>query len=169
MSFWIILAVVAAVYLGIIVYCLWRKARGARRSYDERQKQARGVAFQYGFFALGCTVFLFPNLMKLFPWIGLEAGSLLCLNLGITVFAVTAIWKDAYLGLHERPGETAALWGLCAVVGLGFGIFSLWSDGVLVNGVLNISAALVAVSVSALLDLAVFWYRHVAGGREEEA
>ncbi|WP_298021912.1 hypothetical protein [uncultured Dysosmobacter sp.] len=167
MNFWIVLALLFAAWLGL-VYHFWRREQGPKQPYDERQEQARGVAYKYGFLTLAVCVFLFDTVMTLFPWIGTEVGGYLCLDLGVTVFTVTAIRRDAYLRLYERPGKVAALLALGGLGGLGCGVFDLRKAGLLVDGTLNVSAALVAVSVSVLLTLTVFLHKHFSDRREDE-
>ncbi len=167
MSIWIVLALLFTAWLGL-AYHFWRREQGPKQSYDERQEQARGVAYKYGFLTLAVCVFLFDMVMTLFPWVGTEVGGYLCLDLGITVFAVTAIRRDAYLRLYERPGKVVALLALSGLGGLAWGVCSLRKAGVLVDGTLNVSAALVAASVSALLTLTVFLQRHFSNRREDD-
>ena len=72
--------------------------------YDERQMVGRGKAFRAGFFTtliagaiIACLDFceLLPG--RSLPW---SMGALL---LGVTVFAVTAIHYDAYIGFKVKP------------------------------------------------------------------
>lgn len=167
MSVWIVLALLFSAWLGLAYY-FWQRERGPKQPYDERQEQARGVAYKYGFLTLAVCVFLFDTVMTVFPWIGTEAGGLLCLDLGVTVFAVTAIRRDAYLRLYGRPGKMAALFALGGVGGLSCGVFGLWKVGLLVDGALNMSAVLVVVGVSLLLMLAVFLHRNFSNRRGDD-
>lgn len=113
------LAVVALV----VVVC--RKKNGMRFGkceYDERQLLARGKAFQAGFF----TILIYEAVYAVADWIAADlygvrwcvnvTGVTLGLMLGITVFAVVAITRDAYLSLNEKPGGWIAMW--CAVIAL---------------------------------------------------
>lgn len=168
-TFWFILMLIFAAYFGLVLWFCHREERRGTTDFDERQEQARGKAYQYGFFALAVSVWFFPQLAEAFPWIGVEAGSMLCVDLGMTVFAVTAVWKDAYLEPHKRPERTAASLALAGAGCLCLSVFRLWREGLLVDGTLNLWAVVTAVSVSDLLVLAVFWYRHISGRREEEA
>ncbi|WP_298033751.1 hypothetical protein [uncultured Dysosmobacter sp.] len=163
----LLIAVLLIAWLGLACY-FWQRERGPKAAYDERQEQARGLAYKYGFLTLAVCVCLLDTVLTLFPWIGTEAGGFFCLDLGVTVFAVTAIWKDAYLRLYEKPWEVVTMWGLCGLGGLLYGVFSLRKEGLLVDGMLNLSAVLIVISGSVLLTLAVFLYRRRAAGREDE-
>lgn len=52
--------------------------------------------------------------------------------------------------------------------GLCLGAFHLWKEGLLADGTLSLWAVAAAASLSDLLVLAVFWYRHVSGRREAD-
>ena len=92
--------------------------------YDERQMIGRGKAFQAGFFTLliagaVCNIwdFLSPLPGGSFLW---NIGVIL---LGVTVFAVTAIHFDAYIGIYDSPRRFLTM-GACfifamAAIGLG--------------------------------------------------
>lgn len=82
---------------------------------------------------------------------------------------VLAMIFAAYLKLHERPERTAAGLALAGAGCLCLSVFRLWKEGLPVDGTLNLWAVVAAASLSDLLVLAAFWYRHVSGKREEEA
>lgn len=168
MSFLTVLALIFAVYFGLVL-CFCHRERTGETHFDERQEQARGVAYKYGFFALAISIWLFSQFAEVFPWIGVEAGGFLCLSLGGTVFSVTAIRKDAYLRLHERPERTAAGLALGGVGCLCLSVFYIRKEGVLVQGTLNLWMVIAVMSLLLLVLLAVFLHRHFSGRREDEA
>lgn len=167
MSFWIAPALIFAAYLGLVLYFCRRERAGEPR-FDERQEQARGVAYKYGFFTLVVSIWLFSQFAGFFPWIGVETGGILCVDLGLTVFAMTAVRKDAYLKLRERPGRTAAILALAGAGGLCLGMFRIGKEGPLADGTLDLWAAVIAAGVSDLLVLTAFLYKHFSGRRGEE-
>lgn len=166
MNFWIVLALIFAAYFGLVLWFCHQERIGEAQ-FDERQEQARGVAYKYGFFALAISIWLFSQFGDVLPWIGAEAGGFLCMDLGATVFAVTAVWKDAYLKLHERPERTAAFLALGGAGCLCLSAFKVWKEGALVDGTLNLWAVVAAASLSDLLVLAAFLYRQFHARREE--
>lgn len=168
MNVWIVLIFIFAVYFALVAY-FWNRERIEKTNFDERQEQARGTAYKYGFFTLAVSIWLFSQFAEVFPWIGVEAGGFLCLSLGGAVFSVTAVWKDAYLELHKSPEWTAASLALAGAGCLCLSVFRLWREGLLVDGTLNLWAVAAVASLSDLLVLAVFWRRHVSGKREEDA
>lgn len=168
MNFWIVLMLILAVYLGLVLWFCHRERIGVAQ-FDERQEQARGVAYKHGFFALAISIWLFSQFGDALPWIGVEAGGFLCLSFGGTAFSVTVVWKDAYLGLQERPGRTAARLVPAGAGGLCLSGFYIWKEGLLVDGTLNLWAVTAVVSIELLLVLAAFLYRRFRARREEEA
>lgn len=168
MSVLTVLALLVAVYLALAVW-FWRREGTGGARFDERQEQARGTAYKYGFFTLAVSIWLFSQFAKVFPWIGAEAGGFLYLSFGGAAFSVTAIWKDAYLKLHERPERTMAALALGGISCLCLSAFYVRKEGVLVDGTLSLWVVVAVISVQLLLILAVFLCRHFRVRREEEA
>lgn len=81
---------------------------------------------------------------------------------------MTAVWKDAYLGLDKKPERTVAALALGGIGCLGLSGFYLWKEGLLVDGTLNLWVVAV-ISAELLLVLAAFLYRCFRARREEEA
>lgn len=165
MNVWIVLIWIFAVYFALVAY-FWNRERIEKTNFDERQEQARGTAYKYGFFTLAVSIWLFSQFAEVFPWIGAEAGGFLCLSFGGAVFSVTAVWKDAYLELHKSPGRTAASLALAGAGFLCLSVFRLWREGLLVDGTLSLWGVVAVISLQLLLILAVFLYRHVSTRRE---
>lgn len=168
MNFWIVLMLIFAVYLGLVLWFCHRERIG-EPWFDERQEQAQGVAYKYGFFTLAVSIWLFTQLAEALPWLGAEAGGFLCLSFGGTAFAMTAVWKDAYLGLDKKPERTVAALALGGIGCLGLSGFYLWKEGLLVDGTLNLWVVVAVISAELLLVLAAFLYRCFRARREEEA
>ena len=111
----IVTGIAVAVLLAVLVGVLFRKRGGmgfGRARYDERQKLARGKAFQAGFI----TVLIYEVLYALGDLLGLRwtvhfTGVMIGLFLGVAVFGVVAVCQDAYLSLNEKPQGWLALWG----------------------------------------------------------
>lgn len=163
-----LVGILVGVLAGVGLIALLFKLKVMDMTFDERQEQARGTAYQYGFCTLVVSIWLFSQFYQAVPWVGVEAGGFLCIDLGVTVFAVTAIWKDAYLGLHKKPGRAAAVLGLCGAGCLCLSAFRMWKEGLLADGTLSLWAVIAVLSVSDLLVLAVFWYRQRSGAGEDD-
>lgn len=115
----------AGVLFGVIALAIGWKLRKRNPfcdgNFDERQIAARGKAFQYGFFAyfiyyLAFIVFQGITQQK---WINNETGIFVGICFATMVFAVSAIWKDAYFSLHENAKKYVVLFLLLAVSNLG--------------------------------------------------
>ena len=90
--------------------------------YDERQTLGRGRAFQAGFF----TLLIAGAICNIWDYVSpLPGGSFLwnigVLLLGVTVFAVTAIHFDAYVGMYDNPRRFL-------LMGIGFIVFMAGSS-----------------------------------------
>ena len=154
----------AALSVGLFFFIrvLCRKAGNCE--YDERQMIGRGKAFQAGFFTtliagaiIACLDFceLLPG--RSLPW---SMGALL---LGVTVFAVTAIHYDAYVGFNVKPRRYYIM-GACFIA-------IMVSDGILnirhtdpdkvTFGILNFQVAAIWVVIIIALLL------HQVGRKEE--
>ena len=120
----IIFGIIFALSFFLIVYFIRKKRHPNCGKYDERQMVGRGKAFQAGFF----TLLIAGAVCNIWDYISpLPGGSFLwnigVLLLGVTVFAVTAIHFDAYVGMNDTPRRFLAM-------GLGF-IFLMTGSGLL--------------------------------------
>lgn len=89
----------------VIAAFVWACLRETRDSYDERQKLARGTAARAGFFAIMAYEMCYAVTLALeFHWCDAVTGVMIGPWLGVTIFLAVAIWKDAYVRLHESAG-----------------------------------------------------------------
>ena len=125
----VVVGVIFALGVFFISMYLHKKKHPNTGKYDERQMLGRGKAFQAGFFTLliagaVCNVwdFLSPLPGGSFLW---NIGVLL---LGVTVFAVTAIHFDAYIGIYDSPRRFLTM-GACFIFAMAaIGLGNLHSD-----------------------------------------
>lgn len=101
---------------GVLAYSIKRKISSKSCEFDERQMACRGIAFQAGFF----TMLLAGMVVALTSWAGFLPGEALpwhvgALLLGVGVFAVVAIRRDAYVGFQERPRKFFFMGGVFVV------------------------------------------------------
>lgn len=167
-SAWILTGVGYLVLILVIAVFVWACVRKNRDSYDERQKLARGTAVRAGFFAVMAYEMCYAVTLGLeFYWCDAVTGVIIGPWLGISVFLVAAIWKDAYVRLYERAG---VLWGALIFVLLVNGAdlamtvrdAALIRDGML-TGAVN-SLMTVATDLAMLIALSV----RIARNRREE-
>lgn len=133
----LLLGFAVGIAAGVALLVMLLKKRVLDMHFDERQERARGVAFQYGFFTLLACGLALGFLDILHHWCDLMAGAALSACIGVTVFAVTAISRDAYLGLYEKPVKIMALFGILAIFNLGLGLRCLLIGNIVENGVLT--------------------------------
>ncbi len=156
------------ILLLVIAVFAWACLRENRDSYDERQKLARGTAARAGFVAVMAYELCYAVTLGLeFYWCDAVTGVIIGPWLGITIFLVVAIWKDAYVGLYERAGVLrGALIFVLLVNGADLAMTvrdsALIRDGML-TGAVN-SLMTVATDLAMLIALSV----RIARNRREE-
>ncbi len=131
---------VALVIVMIIVrYLIMNKEMTSR--YDEMQKQIRGDAYRYAFYAM----VIFEALMVILT-LGMEIPAepyvvhFLAMVVGITVQASYSIWKGAYVGLNMNLKRYIIFMVVISLFNL-FTAFKAWREGnLIVDGKFQASA-----------------------------
>ena len=130
---WFALAVVFFVLLTIIS----RKSKIADEKFDERQTVGRAQSYKLAFFTLIIYSVVYACLDSAdIKWCQTPVGLLVGVFLSVTVFAVTAIRRDALVGIRGSAKSTVILW--CIVIFVQLVCFALdcaegklFEDGVL--------------------------------------
>ena len=131
MEFGFAIGFFASIITATVVYVVIKKAMGGKclkgTEFDERQEQARGRAYKYGFFTL---LFAILGLMILFEFkISLPVSNTLALfaaaMISIDVNAVYSIMNDAYFGLETKRRAYLALIVLVVAANIAGAVFSL--------------------------------------------
>lgn len=162
------LGLAAGIGAGVLFIVLLFKKRILSCTFDERQERARGVAFKYGFFALMFAIILYGMLdMVLGRWCDAMAGASLCLCVGITVFAVTCILKDAYLSLRENPRYIMTLFVVMSAVNIAFGAVHILDGDMVENGILTFRCTNLVVGLMTTVVLVVYLVNFLLRSREE--
>lgn len=165
-----VLGLSAGILAGLLVVALLFKKKVLDMHFDERQELARGKAFQYGFFTLIIAVYAYGISDMMFGrWCDVLTGVTICLTVGLCVFAITCILKDAYLSLREKPRTVMTMFVLISAVNLGFGGMYAVSGDLLENGVLTFRAVNPILGLTTLVILIVYIVNHLLRSREEEA
>lgn len=96
-------AVIAALFISLIANTKINKDKAVKTKYDERQKQARGKSYTYGFYAtiVANFVFMMAHMFGLGNFLGFH-GYVIAVFVGIIVQMSYAIFKDAYIGLNTN-------------------------------------------------------------------
>lgn len=166
----IALGIFAGILAGLLLVALLFKKKVLDMHFDERQERARGKAFQYGFFTLLISSYVYGLSDVIFgKWCDVLTGVTICLTIGLCVFAITCILKDAYLSLREKPRTVMTMFALISAINLGFGGMYAVSGDLVESGVLTFRAVNPILGLATLLILIVYIVNHLLRSREEEA
>lgn len=165
----LLFGLLTGILIGAAVLVLLFKKKVLSMEFDERQERARGKAFQYGFFTLMICLYVYGvSEMALGRWCDALAGVTLCIAIGVGVFAVTCILRDAYLSLKEKPRQVMTMFALIAFFNLGLGGLYLSSGGLVEDGVLTYRAVNPILGAMALAILIVYIVNFLLRSREED-
>jgi len=160
----------AGIVAGLIFVAFLFRKKVLDCHFDERQELARGKAFQYGFFTLLISTYVYGTSDVVFGhWCDALAGVTICLAVSLCVFAVTCILKDAYLSLREKPRVVMTMFALLTLINLGFGVMYGVSGDLVEDGVLTFRAVNPIIGTATLVILIVYIINHLLRSREEEA
>lgn len=166
---------IVGMVIGILVLVILALAQRAKKKtawceYDERQLQARGKAFQYGFFAL----LLYDTFYAVFfeegepSWCSNMFGIYLGIGIALAVFGVYAIWNDAFMQLNQSPLTICLLFIGVGGLNLSLGIGHILNGNITENGKIGFRGVnLILGGVFLLLGL-VFVVKNYLNKREEE-
>ena len=163
----IMVGLAAGIVAGLIFVAFLFRKKVLDCHFDERQELARGKAFQYGFFTLLISTYVYGTSDVVFGrWCDALAGVTICLAISLCVFAVTCILKDAYLSLREKPRVVMTMFALLTLINLGFGVMYGVSGDLVEDGVLTFRAVNPIVGLVTLVILIVYLV-NVAAERKE--
>lgn len=166
----IMVGLAAGIVAGLIFVAFLFRKKVLDCHFDERQELARGKAFQYGFFTLLISTYVYGTSDVVFGhWCDALAGVTICLAVSLCVFAVTCILKDAYLSLREKPRVVMTMFALLTLINLGFGVMYGVSGDLVEDGVLTFRAVNPIIGTATLVILIVYIINHLLRSREEEA
>lgn len=126
----IIMIIMAAIVVAYCIVIIFLRSRGDNAlNYDERQMSARSSAYRYAFLSSlfywsiseGISIYLDRS------WVDHTTNLLLGLCIPILVFAVTCIFKDAYVGVNQDPKSVWIPLFIIGISNIGFGFYSLYN------------------------------------------
>ena len=165
-----VLGLAAGIIAGLIFVAFLFKKKILDMHFDERQERSRGKAFQYGFFTLLISAYVYAVSDEVLGrWCDALTGVTICVALSLCVFAVTCILKDAYLSLREKPRTVMTMFALLTLINLGIGGRHAWSGELVEGGVLTFRAVNPIVGFTTLVILIVYIVNYLLRSREEEA
>ena len=166
----IMVGLAAGIVAGLIFVAFLFRKKVLDCHFDERQELARGKAFQYGFFTLLISTYVYGTSDVVFGrWCDALAGVTICLAISLCVFAVTCILKDAYLSLREKPRVVMTMFALLTLINLGFGVMYGVSGDLVEEGGMAFRAVNPIIGLATLVILIVYIINHLLRSREEEA
>ena len=169
MNYYLLGVVVGVIFaLGVFFISLYlhKKKHPNTGKYDERQMLGRGKAVQAGFF----TLLIAGGICNIWDFVSpLPGGSFLwnigVLLLGVTVFAVTAIHFDAYVGMYDSPRQFLTMGACFIFVMVTIGLNNLHShrpEGRII-GITNFGVGIVWI----IIVIALLLHRRKAQKEEE--
>lgn len=161
-----LVGLLAGIVASVLFIAMLLQKRVIDMTFDERQERARGVAFQYGFYTMVIAVVFYGALdLMVGKWCDTLVGCILCVCVGMTVFAVTCIRKDAYLSLKEKPKQIMTMLAGLALLNLLFGVMAY--DNLVQNGILTFWATNPVVGMMALIILVAYILQYRSDRQEE--
>lgn len=146
MNKYYIMGMVCGVFVGLLLVAVLLKVTKTdgrmKCRYDERQTEARGKGYKYGFFTFLIGDFLYALLCAAEFEVPAEPAAvmMILIVLGMVVQIVYCIWKDAYFSLNENRTRVLVAFAVVAGFNLLLGVFRLLEGDVVVNGVLTFNS-----------------------------
>ena len=147
------IGIVVGILLGLVfVAFAIRYCRGSwkhkKSQYDERQKIAMGKAYRDGFWTLLVCVVVAVGMAKI-P--GLAGYSeILCITacfIGIGVYVVGCIMRDAYMGINDNAKRWTAVLIAIGVINVAGAAGLIMAEGILAGWINLLAVALVLVAI----------------------
>lgn len=118
-----------------------QKKRPCQTQFDERQLKSRGTCFCFSFFFLLICLLIdgiVRNILD-FDWSSFLVGVFTWGMLSIGVFAIMAIWMDAYTSEGESKLRVSLFLGIIGLIDSIVGIISVIQNEFVVDGKVTIS------------------------------
>lgn len=157
----------------VVAGLVWmaKKKQGKGCDFDERQELERGRGFKYGFFTLLLYNLLYGATLidETSAWCDPFVGYFIGACLGLTVFGVYCIWKEAYASLSQTPIAVYTIFGFSAATQILIGLTNMEQDRLIEDGKLTVrSANLFLGAVCALFLITYFIRNHMNCDDAEE-
>ena len=145
MNYSYLFGVLVGIAIGIILLIAFRKKGDCKEGYDERQLIIRGKAYQYGFFSILATLIGFACIAEFIGTHSIDPILYIAIpmTVGLFVFAMYAIIKDAFLGMGDSNRMLVLYF--CVFVANAFGAYGLLKGEE--NAILNLCLCFLFASV----------------------
>ena len=175
MSWEIIVFIVLFIVIAVGVFVFGKKTGAAKDQYDERQEQIRKNAYKYSAMTMLLCSLLYYIVVSVLEQSFMEDGiaPLLIALIGIAVFAIYAIFKDAFFGVKGKQvgmGKPHIYMILISVIVIANGVGAVGqikSGELIKDGLLTANVMSLALTVLFLLILISFGIKYVLNQREE--
>ena len=166
-----VFVIVFLVVLILIPLILYRREQSLKGTsdFDERQELLRGKAFRHAFLTVvgysAAYIFmliLFEN--KQFMEDGVS--TMIACFLGITVFSVECIWRDAFFTAGNRPRGYIILIAFVALLQGVVGLDKLREGQMVRNGLLTMDSIQLVCAITFLVELIALVAKWFASRRE---
>ncbi|MDE6407660.1 MAG: hypothetical protein K2K48_02715 [Anaeroplasmataceae bacterium] len=124
-----------------LVSLMFRKKQLVKAQFDERQLKSRGDCYCISFFCLLLCLLvdgILRNMLS-YDWSNYLVGVFTWGMLSIGVFAITAIWKDAYTSGNESKLRLCAFLGVIGLLDTIVGVVEIIRHGLIINGQVDVS------------------------------
>ena len=160
-----------AVAIGIFaVIAAIGKKRGRRGEFDERQELIRGKAYQHAFFAVMLYSALYGLLVVTAERPLMEDGlsALIAMFVGIAVFAVESIARDAFFTAKNRPKSYIILYAAVIFSQLVNAVGNIREGGLVQDGVLTMDVLPIVCAAVFTIILAVIIVKAAQPQKEDD-
>ena len=165
-----VLALAIGALLIVILFAMTQKGEGLKQNYDERQKVLRGKGAQYAFYTMMIQNFALFMLEAVDVYLPVSVGYALFLStlIGIVVYEVYCIWKEAYFALNQKATALTVVFLVMGIANLLMGINAFVEGLAVQNNQLTIRSMNLFCGIMMLIICGALILKKVCKDREEE-
>ncbi|MBP3217004.1 MAG: hypothetical protein J6M46_01390 [Lachnospiraceae bacterium] len=156
--------------LAVILLKFSNTNRKFKTEYDERQREVRGTAYMYGFYAT--VIYEAALLLFSFTEIELPVENYIlhfgAIAIGCTVLCVYSIWKGAYWGLNNDHRRYKAVIAVCIVLNMLPLIGLLRGESLMENGKIGLPMLNIMVLIMLAAAGVTYLIRQAVDRKEAE-
>lgn len=130
-----------AVFIICLISIFVQRKRICHGHFDERQLKSRGDCFCVSFFFLLICLFMDGGIRNItnYSWSSYFVGIFTWSMLSVGVFAIMAIWKDAYISIGENKIRFCIFLGIIGILNLTIGIVNAIRNSFIIDGKVDTS------------------------------
>ena len=165
---YIIWLVFAVLIVAAIILIAGKK--GTSKEYDERQRLLRGQAYQHAFLTLLVYCVLYGTLSFVTERHFMEDGAAVFIGafLGLAVFAVECVWRDAFFAISRTPRSYLILYAVVTAVELINTVIRIRNGSLIRDGLLTVDCVYPAMGLTFLSILVAVVLRRLTGKEAED-